>query len=387
MRELKKHTFEDLIKNSSFIRWVIHPFSPESRYWQRYLSEYPDQKAEIDRAIEFVRSLKIAEPDLPAGQIEKLWGELNKNKPYRFSSRLWLRVGQIAAAFIFLVVATYSVSLFFKSPDMEFDNAIASETVQLILPGGEIQNVEGDKSQISQVADGTIIANNDTIQKQYTAQKAVLNKLVVPYGKRTDLYLADGTHIFVNSGSQIAFPSEFKGNTREIYLSGEAYCEVVADKKHPFIVHTVDVDIKVTGTKFNVHAYDDETVHQTVLESGIVTLISNKGLIKNKMEIKPGQSGSFDKENNTFKVEQVVTNQYTSWIHGYLEVEKRSVAYILNSLSRYYDRQITYDSSINDISFSGKLDLNENIQEVLETIAFASGLKVNETQNQFIIKK
>ena len=386
MGRMKKYKFEDFISNTSFIKWVNNPFCSESLFWQQYRKKYPEQEDEINKAGEFIRSLRVVEPNIPVERIEKIWMEVikNRNKNPRKS---WKLIGRIAAVFVFLVVATYSVNLLFERPKVVFEEEIASGMVQLILSNGHIQNVEGDESQISQVDDGTIIANNDTIEKNDGIQKAVLNKLVVPYGKRTDLYLADGTHIYVNSGSQIAFPSEFKGSTREIYLSGEAYCEVFADKKHPFIVHTTGVDIKVTGTRFNIHAYDNETVNQTVLESGIVTLISNKGLVRNKLEIRPGESGSFNKENNTFKVEQVVTDQYTSWIHGYLKVEKRSVDNILNSLSRYYDRTISYDESIKDITFSGKLDLSENIKEVLETIAFASGLKINEINNQFIIEK
>lgn len=52
------------------------------------------------------------------------------------------------------------------------------------------------------------------------------NKLVVPYGKRATLTLADGTKVWLNSGTELEFPGEFTGRTRDISVSGEIYLEV-----------------------------------------------------------------------------------------------------------------------------------------------------------------
>ena len=58
----------------------------------------------------------------------------------------------------------------------------------------------------------------------------------IPYGKRFDLVLSDGTHIFLNSGTSIKYPVKFlDGLPRDVYLTGEAYFEVSEDKEHPFV--------------------------------------------------------------------------------------------------------------------------------------------------------
>ena len=50
-----------------------------------------------------------------------------------------------------------------------------------------------------------------------------MNQIIIPYGKRSEITLADGTHIWLNSGSQLSYPTEFQKESREVFLSGEAF--------------------------------------------------------------------------------------------------------------------------------------------------------------------
>ena len=67
------------------------------------------------------------------------------------------------------------------------------------------------------------------------AKEVKMNEVIVPNGKRTELLLADGTKIWLNAGSCLAFPSEFSQDTREIYLKGEACFRVAKNKNKPFM--------------------------------------------------------------------------------------------------------------------------------------------------------
>lgn len=84
------------------------------------------------------------------------------------------------------------------------------------------------------------------------------HKLMVPPGGEYNLTLADGTNVWLNSGSELKFPVRFAGNVREVYLKGEAFFEVVSDSLHPFSVKAGEAEIKVVGTAFNVMNYADE---------------------------------------------------------------------------------------------------------------------------------
>lgn len=85
-------------------------------------------------------------------------------------------------------------------------------------------------------------------------QEAQMNEVVIPYGKKSELLLADGTKVWLNAGSRMAFPSKFTKNIREVFLEGEACFEVEENEGQPFIVKAGDLDVKVLGTHFNVSA-------------------------------------------------------------------------------------------------------------------------------------
>ena len=59
--------------------------------------------------------------------------------------------------------------------------------------------------------------------KNTTVEELVYNTLTVPYGKRFNISLSDGTQILLNSGTSIKYPVKFiQGKERQVFLTGEA---------------------------------------------------------------------------------------------------------------------------------------------------------------------
>ena len=88
-----------------------------------------------------------------------------------------------------------------------------------------------------------------------------------------NITLPDGTQVLINSQSTLLYPQQFKGDTRCVYLVGEAGFKVKRDEEHPFIVKSSDFQVTALGTEFNVTAYPDE-------EEVTATLISGKVLVE-----------------------------------------------------------------------------------------------------------
>ena len=82
--------------------------------------------------------------------------------------------------------------------------------------------------------------------------------LRVPKGAEYKLTLNDGTVVWLNSESELRYPTSFVGEKREVFLTGEGYFSVAYDEKQPFIVVSSDIYTKVYGTEFNVRSYGDE---------------------------------------------------------------------------------------------------------------------------------
>src|SRR5690606_14480825 len=99
-------------------------------------------------------------------------------------------------------------------------------------------------------------------------QEVWMNEVIIPYGKKSELLLADGTKVWLNAGSRLAFPSRFTRNTREVFLEGEACFQVAKNEEQLFIVKAGNLDVKVLGTHFNVSAYPADATIETVLLEG-----------------------------------------------------------------------------------------------------------------------
>jgi hypothetical protein len=384
------YTTDDFINDESFVRWVIGVENRDDCFWEEYRSNHSEQKLAINNAIKFIRSMKADEPEVDPRRFDVMWKNIKHQKSAKYRKIVMRRLISVAAVVVLIIAATYTYQTFIKPAEVNFEELTVENTkaVQVVLGDGSVKSLSGAKSQIMQENDGTLVANSDTIENPKDENlNTAMNKLVVPYGKQTDLYLSDGTHIYINSGSKLVFPSVFKGKRREIFLEGEAYCEVAADAKHPFVIHTPDIDVRVTGTAFNIQAYSNEKSSHTVLVHGKVTLISQHGLIKQKQTVNPGEKVSFNKSTGNFSSQEVETEQYTSWINGYLILQQCSVEYVFRCLERYYDTSIKYQGDLRNITFSGKLDLTDDISEVLGTIGFASSLNIQSDDEGYQVTK
>lgn len=102
-------------------------------------------------------------------------------------------------------------------------------------------------------------------------------ELVVPKGQKSQLYLPDGTTVWLNSESKLRYPANFSQKERWVELSGEAFFSVTRHGDQSFFVKTTDFNIRVTGTKFNVMAYEDFNRTEASLEEGRIELLSNSG--------------------------------------------------------------------------------------------------------------
>lgn len=108
---------------------------------------------------------------------------------------------------------------------------------------------------------------------------AEMFETIVPNGSKTEMYLSDGTKVWLNAGTKLRYPPTFNPNERIVILDGEAYFDVAKDPKHPFIVKAGDVEVKAIGTAFNVKAYPSENTIETTLIEGKV-VVSRKGANK-----------------------------------------------------------------------------------------------------------
>lgn len=238
-----------------------------------------------------------------------------------------------------------------------FQQGIFNEEPKLILTGNEItlQLENGEIQVLSETntaqvtdADGNVIGNQNGNKIVYDAktglEKLVYSTIKIPYGKRFELKLSDGTTVHLNSGTTLKYPVKFiAGQSRQVFLDGEAFFDVTKDKTHPFVVNADDLNIQVLGTHFNVTNYPEDDLTDVVLVEGSVGLYTaNESFDAAKNTVlKPGFKGSFYKNDKSITTEPVVTEFYTAWIQGRLTFKNMTFKNIAKKLERHYD--ITID--------------------------------------------
>jgi len=268
------------------------------------------------------------------------------------------------------------------SPKIDIEEA---EGVTLLLGDDARVDLNEENSSIQYSSSGESVnigSGKKVTQQSKVKDEAVFNTVIVPFGKRTTLELSDGTIVWLNSGSKLIYPAVFTGNKRPVYLEGEAIFDVAHNTQKPFTVSSQYQEIEVLGTVFNVTSYPGAQVMETVLKSGSVNITYQKSKNK-KVKLTPGNLSSFNVHNSEFKTAKVDVSNYFSWRNGYLILENTTLEEILTKLSRYYNFEYNIQNEeLAKQTLSGKLDLKEDFEEVLEVLG-----KTTEFDFQIIDKK
>lgn len=383
------------IKNI-FLKFVKNECNPEEikqvvSYYQRnkLTDDFPTVE-DIEPLLENLPEMKKETADqLFANILSKTQEREVISLPKRNKS--WLKYTAIAASLLLLlgVGFTYQNGNF----DSQKNQIIDPTQITLQLANGDVQVIsEGTKIAVKD-ADGNIIGTQQGNKIVYHATassgKLTYNTLKVPYGKRFELQLSDGTSIHLNAGTTLRYPIQFiNGQNRQVFLNGEAFFDVAKDELHPFVVNADELNVRVLGTHFNVSNYPEDEMTDVVLVEGSVGLYeSNKTFDAEKNTIlKPGFKGSFDRKNNSISTKSVDTEVYTAWVDGELYLRNISFANICKKLERQYDVTITNKNpKLSGEKFNASFK-QEPIEKVLSYFNDVYGIQYTITNKQVTIK-
>ena len=198
------------------------------------------------------------------------------------------------------------------------------------------------------------------LQKNEQAPE-ILQTISTPLASKTSFELPDGSTVWLNSGSSVSFPRDFKGDVRWIQLKGEAYFDVTKSK-HPFQVRTPLFTVNVLGTAFNVMSYDHE-VPAITLERGKILLETRS---KRHKTLIPGQQAVIDTVSQAITLKKVDASLFSSWIRNQLIFKNEPLGTVVNRLERWYNIDIDVaDKSLLKIPMTASIEF-ESIHEVME---------------------
>jgi ferric-dicitrate binding protein FerR (iron transport regulator) len=334
----KSYSSRDFVEDEFFRQWVFTPNEERDRYWSNFLKNCPAQRPNVDAAREFLVSLNLRQ-DVPESTIRDIRLNLNATiEEYERSQRSGAashrikgrstalyrkRVYQIAAALLgFALCAVW----FFSGSPFQDSNSYR-----------EVSTRNGDRSHT---------------------------------------VLDDGTQVWLNAHSSLRFAADFSaGNTREVFLDGEAFFDVAEDKSKPFLVHASGVVIKVLGTAFNVLAYADGDAIETTLVRGKVDIARAGDDRDAHVTLLPNERAIFDKQTQKIGLEKSLNvDDYVAWKDGSMIFDNRPFGYIKQTMERWYDVTIEMeDESSMSCRFTARFK-NMTLQEVLEIFKKAAAV-------------
>ncbi|QGY47972.1 DUF4974 domain-containing protein [Maribellus comscasis] len=183
-------------------------------------------------------------------------------------------------------------------------------------------------------------------------------------GQLKEVFLADGTHVWINSDSELSFPSRFDANNRRVELAGEAYFEVKANEEKPFYVKTKSHTVKVVGTRFNVCEYPENHTIETTLEEGKVKIITGNIV----HDLLPGEQSSFNTETSKVRIGEADLEIFTTWKEGRYEFRNEPLGKIFQIVERWWDVEIDYPEELKNERISGVLRRYKPLEQHFELI-------------------
>lgn len=198
--------------------------------------------------------------------------------------------------------------------------------------------------------------------------------------------LPDGTIVYTNAKTILLYPSEFTGETRSVYLAGEAMFKVAKDEKHPFIVKTSDINVIALGTEFNVLAYPEDSVVYTTLLSGSVRVEKPGSSLSTILS--PNDQLAYYRNGHEPTLSTVDTDLVTSWIQGEITVSNKRLVEIFDTLERHYDVKFNYGSEVHNdkYKYTFKFKRDTPFSDVVKIIKAVSNINYDIEGNICYIK-
>jgi transmembrane sensor len=237
----------------------------------------------------------------------------------------------------------------------------------------------------------------------------IYNEVTVPFGARSQVTLSDGTKVWLNAGSKLKYPAYFSGDTRDVYLEGEAFFDVTHIEHKIFIVKTSGLNIKVYGTQFNVKSYPEESVIQTTLIKGSVE-VEKAGKSDQKVLLKPNQTATFYKKDidkvhtlhrqavklankiaekvpDTYIISKTNDLSIVTWKDPKWVIVGEELGNLSIELERRYNVRIIFeDENLKKYKFSGNL-MNETFEQVLKIIQLSAPLNYTIDKDIVVFKE
>lgn len=297
---------------------------------------------------------------------EQSWQEIKPLLQKRSTPRLAILKALSAAA---VAAAVFTGIYLFNGQREPVKEARSVPGVTLALENGTIIPIQRGVSK--KVAfDGTTMQIDERgLMDQSSPSGSVRWRTVsVPPVLAYKVWLADGSEVWLNAATKLRFPCGLPGPTREVYVEGEAYFKVAKNRLRPFVVHTPQTDVWVTGTQFNVNTYHPDNIQTALVEGSVTT----KGAGNRQVHLRPGYKATYTVQKG-FQTETFDESDVLSWMKGVYYFHNTPLQELSGVLTRWYGVNVHFENrALQTKTFSGALTKTQSLQLFLENLRLSA---------------
>lgn len=208
-------------------------------------------------------------------------------------------------------------------------------------------------------------------------------------GVKSTIELVDGSKIWLNADSKVQYPALFNGNTREVYLNGEAFFDIAKNPAKPFIIHLSNGTVRVLGTSFNIKAYDNEPVVETSVSTGKVAFIPR---LKNNRKadtvfLTPNNKVVYRLDEEKIITAATVSSEDKAWTEGKMIFRSMLFDEIAVELERNFGKKVVFKSEeARDYRLTGSFQ-NNTLVEILYYLAKTKTFSYTISDEEIVISR
>lgn len=345
----------------------------------RFLSDITDPaalKSERD-------SRRLIDSSRPAADMQRRIDAIRS----RSRNRVLLRAASIAAIIGVAGYFAFNFGWSGLSSDKEPIAEVTEISIADLKPGKAsaiLSSSEGHSLVLAASESG--LETDELLTSPKDKQKEVQDLcLDVPRGGEFKIVLEDSTEVWLNSESQLRYPSTFDKNERRVQVTGEVYFSVKKDPERPFYVESRGQVVKVYGTTFNIKAYPDEEISYTTLETGSISLRQSSGE-GGELYLSPGHQAVFNQAEEKVDMKVVNTSVITGWRHGRFVFEEQPLSAIMKDLSRWYDFEYEFsDEALKNVVFMGSIPRYGDFRTAISILEKSGGISFDTSGSKVII--
>ena len=218
-------------------------------------------------------------------------------------------------------------------------------------------------------------------------------------GYEKNVLLSDGSIITLQPKSTLYYPLTFTGNTREVYLTGNAFFKIFHNPAKHFIVHTGGLLTEVLGTSFSItHDTKTDKIEVAVVTGKVSVYEQSKmdnvtaDLQPNSVILTPNQKVIYNSLNNQFITSLVEDPKPLESAKPIIDTtgrfvfEEAPLSKVLNELTKVYGIDInTETKSLDNCHFTGDIT-RQDLYKKLDIICQSTRSSYEVKGTEIIIK-